>query len=293
MLVNLELYRVFCEVARSGSFSKAAEALYITQPAVSQSVGQLERQLGRRLFTRGRRGVSLTPEGEMLYGHISSALGIIATGEEKLERMRHLQAGELSIGAGDTISEHYLLPHLERFHSLYPDIRLKVINRTSGQAIELLRSGAIDLALANLPLELSGIDVTECMEVHDIFVASVRKFPHLRGRTLEHWELAQSHLVMLERLSSSRRYVDSFFLSGGVRLEPEIELGAHDLLLEFARIGLGVACVIEEFSSDYLESGELFALKLKNPVPSRSIGLCSLAGMLPSFAAERFKEMLT
>ncbi|WP_312642049.1 LysR family transcriptional regulator [Hydrogenoanaerobacterium sp.] len=291
MFINLELYRVFREVAGSGSFSQAARSLFITQSAVSQSVQQLERQLGRKLFTRSRRGVTLTPEGTMLYEHVSSALSIIASGEEKLERMRHLQAGELSIGAGDTISEHYLLPYLEQFHNLYPEIRLKVINRTSGQALALLKSGSIDLAFANLPLDEPDITVRKCMEVNDVFVAS-DKFSHFKGRTLESWELAQCHLIMLERLSNSRRFVDNFFLQNGVQLEPEIELGAHDLLLEFARIGLGISCVIEEFSTEYLQSGELFLLKLKKPVPPRSIGLCSLAGVSPSFAAERFMQLL-
>jgi len=291
MLINLELYRVFREVASCGSFSQAARTLFITQSAVSQSVQQLERQLERKLFTRSSRGVTLTPEGKMLYEHITSALNIITSGEEKLERMRHLQAGELSIGAGDTISEHYLLPYLEQFHSKYPEIRLKVINRTSGQALDLLKTGAIDLAFANLPLNEPEITVKECIQVHDVFVAS-EKFNHFKGRTLESWELAKCHLIMLERLSNSRRYVDNFFLQTGVPLEPEIELGAHDLLLEFARIGLGISCVIEEFSSEYLQSGNLFVLKLKKPVPPRSIGLCSLAGVSPSFAAERFMQLI-
>lgn len=291
MLVHLELYRVFREVALCGSFSQAARALFLTQSAVSQSIQQLERQLGRQLFTRGRRGVTLTPEGAMLYEHISVALETIATGEERLEKMRRLRAGELSIGAGDTISEHFLLPFLEQFHSLYPEIRLRVVNRTSGQAVELLKAGKIDLAFANLPLEEPELDVLECLLVHDIFVAS-KKFAHLGGRALEAAELAQSHLIMLETLSNSRRYVDGFFLQQGVRLEPEIELGAHDLLLEFARIGLGISCVIAEFCTGYLQSGELFALELKTPVPPRFIGLCRLTGVPPSFAAEAFITLL-
>lgn len=292
MLINLELYRVFREVALSGSFSHAAQQLFITQSAVSQSVAQLERQLDRRLFTRSRRGVVLTPEGKVLYEHISTALNAITLGEEKLARMRHLQEGELSIGAGDTISEHYLLPYLEQFHSRHPQVRLKVVNRTSGQAVALLKSGAIDLAFVNLPLDEPELAITECMQVHDIFVAS-QKFAQFAGRKLAAAELAGCCLIMLETLSNSRRYVDDFFLRQGVRLNPEIELGAHDLLLDFARIGLGIACVTQEFSAAYLQNGSLFALALKTPIPARSIGLCSLANATPSFAAEAFVQICT
>lgn len=295
MMVNLELYRVFREVADCGSFSRAAQSLFITQSAVSQSVAQLERQLDRRLFTRNRRGVSLTPEGAMLYEHIVNGLSAISLGEEKLSRMRHLQEGDLSIGAGDTISEHYLLPYLEQFHASYPEIRLKVINRTSGQAAALVKSGAVDLAFVNLPLEEPTCSIVECMSVHDIFVASASspKFAPLKGRVLEMHELMNCHLIMLEKLSNSRLYVDDFFLRQGVLLSPEIELGAHDLLLEFARIGLGVSCVTQEFSSAYLQSGSLFALTLQTPIPPRSIGLCSLADAPFSFAAERFVQICT
>lgn len=291
MQVNLELYRVFKAVASAGSFSRAANELFITQSAVSQSIIQLEGGLGQRLFTRGRGGASLTPAGATLLEHVTTALGLIAAGEERIEKLRRLQEGELSIGASDTISEHYLLPYLETFHNNCPKIKIRVINRTSMQAVALLKSGRIDLALVNLPLQEQELSVTECLRVNDIFVAS-QKYAYLRQRPQTPAELAKSHLIMLETLSNSRLYVDAFFLKQGVRLEPEIELGAHDLLLEFARIGLGVACVTKQFCKKYLESGELFEVPLKAPVPPRYVGLCALAGVTPSPAAQAFTALL-
>ena len=290
-MVNLELYRVFCEVAESGSFSQAARQLYITQSAVSQAVRQLEEQLRRPLFVRGRRGAALTAEGRVLFESVSPALLAVRAGEERLERMRKLQEGALSIAANDTISAHFLLPVLERYHGLYPEVRLTVVNRTSGQAISLLKSGAADVALANLPVPDDEVDAAPCMTVHDVFVAGGR-FSQLRGKPLSHAQLAESHLVMLERLSNSRCYVDAFFAENGVRLKPEIELGAHDLLLQFADIGLGVACVIREFSQEWLASGRLVEVELAHPVPPRAVGLCTLRGMPQSSAAQRFIELL-
>lgn len=290
-MVNLELYHIFCQVAITGSFSQAARELFITQSAVSQSVKQLESQLHRPLFLRGRQGAALTAEGKMLYEHISPALGLIRTGEEKLERMRQLEEGELSIAANDTISEHYLLPLLERYHSLYPDVRIRVVNRTSGQALELVKSGAADLAFVNLPLTDNDIETLPCMPAHDIFVAS-EKYSQLKGQILSPAELSQCHLVMLETRSNSRCYVDEFFLKKGARLTPDIELGAHDLLLEFAGIGLGIACVIQEFSENWLKDGRLFQLTLSHPVPPRAIGLCTLKGVTSSFAAAQFIKLL-
>ncbi|MEG0457062.1 MAG: LysR family transcriptional regulator, partial [Oscillospiraceae bacterium] len=126
---NLELYKVFKTVADTKSFSAAAKKLYITQPAISQGIKQLENDANTTLFIRNSKGVTLTAEGEMLYGYVSSAFDLLSTGEERLIKMKKLLDGELKIGAGDTISEHFILPILEKFHNLYPNIKIQLINR--------------------------------------------------------------------------------------------------------------------------------------------------------------------
>ena len=293
-MAQLDLYRVFRQVAQSGSFSAAAQQLYISQPAVSQAMSQLEQSLGHPLLIRGRRGVTLTPEGKLLLGYEDAGLDMLAAGEERLLRLRELEDGELSIGASDAVSAHYLLPVLAQFQAQYPGVSLQVWNRTTREAIHLLRSGRVDMAFVNRPCQGEGLEITPCFAVHDIFVASPTspQYSRLRHNALTPAELAQCRLVMLERQSQSRLYVDDFFLKKGVHLLPEIELGAHDLLLQFAQVGLGVACVIQEFSRSKLDSGELFQLPLVEPVPARSVGLCTIKGHPVSAAAERFVDMV-
>jgi len=150
-MVKLDLYRVFCEVAKSQSFSKAAVALYMTQPAVSQAIMQLERELEMRLFTRTPKGVVLTNEGKLLFEYISSAMNLINTGEKKLAEIKNLMAGELRIGVGDTISRYFLLPYLEKFHNLHSNIKLKIFNGTTIELCAMLKSGEIDIEICNLP----------------------------------------------------------------------------------------------------------------------------------------------
>ena len=113
MSVKLELYRVFKEVAEAGNITAAAQALYISQSAVSQSIKQLEGELQTRLFARNSRGVALTPDGRMLYEYVRSAIGLLETGEEKLSQSRELQMGHLTIGASDTVTSQFLLPYLD------------------------------------------------------------------------------------------------------------------------------------------------------------------------------------
>ena len=131
MAVKLELYRVFHEVARMGNISAAAQNLFISQSAVSQSIKQLEEQLQVRLFSRSTKGVYLTSEGKLLQEYISHALGLIQSGEEKLAQSRQLLTGELIIGASDTVTKTYLLSRLEAFHRDYPDIRIRTRRSTT------------------------------------------------------------------------------------------------------------------------------------------------------------------
>lgn len=291
MTPKLELYRVFCQVAQSLSFSKAAHQLYLSQPAVSQAVRQLEEQLGTQLFAREARGVSLTSQGKLLYEYASSALGLIATVEEKLVGLSDLSQGELRVGAGDAITKHLLLPALEEFHGKYPQVRLSILNRTSLESIELLQSGVIDIAFVNLPLSGEKITVHQTFQVQDIFVAGA-KFTHLQRAPLSLEELAAQPLIMLERKSNTRGYIEKFFLNQGVSISPEIAVASYSLLLELAKINLGVSCVIRSFAQEYLESGQLFEIPLQTPFPLRSIGMVSLKNVSLIPAAQQLLEIL-
>ena len=288
---NLEQYKIFAAVARTRSFSGAAKQLYISQPAVSQSVKSLEEELGFQLFLRTPKGVKLTSEGEMLYGYIHSAFNLIASGEDRLEGMRRMQAGELRIGAGDTLTKYILIDCLHRFHSRYPDIRLSVVNRTTPQTLQMLKAGELDLAVCNLPVDCEGVESAPCMRVQDVFVAGTR-FGHLFGRRVPLAELARQPLIMLESASNSRQFVERFFTGQGVLLTPEIELGAYDLLFDFAGIGLGVSCVIEEFSRELIDRHGLCRVQLAKKLPARDVGICRLSGIPLSIPAQKFADML-
>jgi len=273
MNYRIEQYRIFNVVAKSQSFSKAAEKLFMTQSAVSQAIKQLESSIDMILFKRTSKGVELTEAGNILYKYTSSAMELLETGLLKVESLKTLDEGELKIGASDTISTHFLLPRLEMFHKLYPNIKIKIINRVTNETIDLLKSGKIDIAFGNLPIYDDSIEVIECMTVHDTFVAG-NDFKEYRKKVFSHEDIANLPLILLENKSNSRKYVDKFFLESGQVLTPSIELGAHELLLQLAKINLGVSCVVREFSEEYLKNNFVFELKQKNPIPERSIGYC-------------------
>lgn len=273
MNFRIEQYRIFNVVAKSESFSKAAKELFMTQSAVSQAIKQLETSIDMTLFKRTSKGAQLTDAGNILYKYTSSAMELLETGLLRVEALKTLDDGELKIGASDTISTHFLLPRLEMFHKLYPNIKIKIINRVTSETIDLLKSGKIDIAFGNLPIEDESLEVIECMTVHDTFVAG-NDYKKYMKKVFSREDISNLPLILLENKSNSRKYVDKVFLESGQALTPSIELGAHELLLQLAKINLGISCVVREFSEEYLKNNFVFELKQKNPIPERAIGYC-------------------
>ncbi|WP_159887763.1 LysR family transcriptional regulator [Paenibacillus puerhi] len=289
MIGKLDLYRIFNVVSRNKSFSKAAQELYMTQSAVSQAILKLEKELGIQLFYRTSKGVVLTVEGSLLNEHVNSALGIIHVAENKIVEFKTLMTGQLRIGVGDTISRYFLLPYLEEFHIAYPGIKLNIINGTTIEICEFIKSGKADVGICNLPIQEENLQVIPCKEIQDIFVCG-DKYKHLTEEPVRLEDLMGMPLIFLEKKSNSRMFVENFFKKRGFHISPVFELGSHDLVLEFTKINLGISCVIKEFSQDYLEREDLYEMRLEENIPKRHIGVCYLKNVPLSHAAKKFVE---
>ena len=292
MNIKLEQYKVFYTAAQCGSFSEAAKKLFITQSAVSQQIRSLELELGVSLFARGRKGAQVTTQGELLLHYAERAITEIENAENLFERMKSLDEGSLRIGSGDTITRHFLLSKLEQFHNKYPGIKIEIVNRVTDETLEKLNSGTVDIAFVSLPVDADAyrnVEIRETDALHDIFIAG-NKYQHLLNKKLTLNEIASLPLVMLEPKSNTRKATDAFFSNNGITLNPEFELGSHDLLLDFAKNNLGIACVTEEFSGDLAEKG-IFKLHTELELPTRSIGICTLKNVAPSPAVIKLIEM--
>ncbi|MBQ6855501.1 MAG: LysR family transcriptional regulator, partial [Lachnospiraceae bacterium] len=263
--------------------------LYISQPAISQCINQLENDLHVQLFVRTRKGVSLTNEGKLLYQKVEHALNMLEQGERQLDRLRHLESGELKIAAGDTITTHFLLKYLEEFHASYPDIRIEMANSYSSQMLSLVKEGKADLAFVNMPLSDEELVIEPCFEIEDVFVCG----PEFEKKPSYTWdEVSALPLILLEKNSSSRRFLENNFNGKNLSLNPQIEVAVHDLLIRFASIHLGIACVIEQFSRDELQKGIIQKIHLDPPLPKRSIGCAYLRNAPLSYAAKAFMDLI-
>ncbi len=293
MSENFEYYKVFYYAARFGSLTMAGTELSISQPAVSQALKQLESALKVKLFVRSARGIRLTPEGEILYGHVKAGYEQILLGEKKLSSMLRLDYGELRIGASDMTLKFYLLPLLEEYHEKFPGIKVTVTNAPTPETLDLLRQGKIDFGAVSMPFQAGGeLFVTPVKEIEDVFVAG-RRFTQYKNHMLDLQELERLPVISLEGKTSTRSYLDGFLGKSGIRLCPEFELATSDMIVQFALRGLGIGSVVKDFAAEYLEDGRLFELRFNKIIPKRQICVVRNGRTPVSRAAGEFLRTVT
>lgn len=294
MLPSLELYSTFADLAGYQSLSTAAKAMHISQPALSVKVAELERSLGVKLIFRTNRGFTLTGEGQALLEHLRLGFSQIEAGENRLKEIAGLESGLMRVGASDMTLRFFLLDHLEVFRREHPGVKLAVTNAPTPQTLAALKNGLIDFCVISEPIDQADTRELEFLPVRtiqDVFVCTERYTELLSGE-IGIAELSQAPLVLLGRETSTRRYIDRFFAPDS--LCADIELATSDLLLEFARRGIGVACIVEDFAKADLESGRLLRIHLKKELPPRSFLLAYSKKLpLPSAASQLIDQIIS
>lgn len=285
---NLSLYKIFLTTAECGNISAAARKLYISQPAVSKAISRLESNLNISLFARMPKGVVLTQEGCILYDKVKSAFDSIESGEDLIKNISEGEGGQLRIGASSTLIKHVLLPYLREFRETFPQIHLTVESQSTSKTLALLENGKIDIGLIGMTnetrLPASNIKYTQIAEIEDIFVASSSYIAEYGEKDI----LKRCTLLMLDEENLTRQYIDHYLLTNNIDSTRIIEATSMDLLVDFAQIGLGVACVIKQFITDELSNGTLSEVNTKIRIPKRSVGFVYSPEAMPSQSARRF-----
>lgn len=286
---NLSSYRIFYVVANTGNISKAARELYISQPAISKAIQKLEDSLGCRLFSRSSKGVRLTEEGALFYEHVKSAFDTLTIGEEKLKQFLALGVGHLRIGVSTTLCKYVLLPYLREFIHKHPHIRISISCQPTNETLRMLEANQIDIGLIGKPADMKQMHFDFVEEIEDIFVSTGEYIHNLLLRGVEPDKIFEnSTLMLLDQNNLSRQYIDQYFLLHQVTVSDMIEVSNMDLLIDFAKIGVGVACVIKRFVEAELSEGTLIELTPASPVPKREIGFVYASHHAKSQAMEAF-----
>ena len=298
---NLNQYKIFYSVAQHGNISHAAEKLYISQPAISKAITKLEESLKITLFTRNPRGVILTNEGQILFEQLKIAFDAIDIGEEKINNINKLGIGHIKIGASATLSKYILLPYLKEFIQKYPHIKISIECQSSYHTLKLLESNKIDIALIVKPETEKNVEFYSVGKYEDIFIATQTYLDNLNLREnnldydvkgFEQDLFKSANLMLLDEENVTRMYVDSYFKSNNIEVKQILEVNNMDLLIEFARIGLGIACVIKEFVNDDLKNKTVVEIPLTQPFKKRSVGFACLKNVELSNSVKSFVEYI-
>lgn len=265
---NLTRYRIFLSVAENKSISRAAAQLYLSQPAVSVAVKKLEESLDTTLFIRRSKGVELTEKGRILRDSVRQAFALLSDTEKSLKFPD--DTGSLRIASSNVLCKFFLMPYLKAFTGQFPNTELSITCTSSARACALLDECSIDLALAAKP-ELPGTAVFHSLGAIDyIFVCAPACRQKLHCRDEEIFKYGK--IMLLDRDNISRRHINAYCARNGLSPMHLLEVNEMDLLIEFARMGIGISCVVKQFIEDDLRSGALTEIRLPDPVPPREIG---------------------
>ena len=237
---NLSKYKVFLCVAECGSISQSAEQLYISQPAVSMTIKKLEESLGTTLFLRKPRGVVLT------------------------------ENGRLRIAASNVLCKYLLMPYLQKFTEKYPFTDVSITCTSSANAHKMLEECKIDVALMAKPDNISGLEYYPLGAIQDTFVCTPSYLKRLNCNGFEIFE--RGNIMLLNKDNVSRMHINNYYAENNINPTHILEVNDMDMLIEFAKIGIGVSCVVKQFVKNELSNGSLIEINLPNAIPPRETG---------------------
>jgi len=275
-------------VARDGSFSRAAEQLYVSQPAISKHVASLEAEVGAQLVVRNRRGASLTPAGELLADYVLRAEALLANARRALAAGGDAQVGTLALAASGIPGTYLLPPVLARFHEQHPAVELDFRLSTSGGALDLVRAHEVELALVGgmtVPPELESEPLAED-EVVLVGPAS------LGGRRLRVKDLAERTWISREEGSATRQAVESARWQIGLRSVRVLELPSWESVKLAVASGAGIAAISRFALNSELETGALAILDVPRWRLQRTIAVLTARDVPLTPPAESFLELL-
>lgn len=293
MEINYESYKIFYTVAIYGSISKAADALYISQPAITKCIQKLESELEITLFNRSPKGVTLTENGKIFFDFIKNGVESFMNGEHKLTSLKNLDSGVIKIGASATVTKYFLLPFIEKFHELYPNIDISITNHLTHTLISLLKKGSLDLLIVNLPTENdSTLKITPCCTLHDCFAGNFNYTNQIKKK-ISIKELIENYPIITQKEpSNTRNFLNSIMIKNNIDFHPKFEIVSYGLVKDFGKIGMGISYITKEFATDELENKLLFEIPIKEKIPERALGLVLPKNTITSFATQKLIDLI-
>lgn len=292
MQISYDHYRIFYYVARYHSITAAAKALMSNQPNVTRTIKTMEKNLGCTLFVRSRNGTTLTVEGERLYEHVKVAFEQLEAGERELSVENSLQNSVISVGMSEVALHCVMLPVLEKYHRMYPGVRIRLRNHTTLRALAALKKGTVDFAVTTVSgEENSDFSYKHIKTIKDIAVYNPDFFRLPKdGLTLK--EIVDYPLISLGKQTGTYEFYSRIFESEGLNYESDIEVETADQIIPLVKAGLGIGLVPKVFYEKDSEKNRLAVLKIKEKIPERSVCFVKRKNERLGAAAEELERLL-
>lgn len=281
----------FLEVAQLGNFSRAAEKVLRSQPAVSAQIRQLEEEYGTKLFDRTKKSVTLTPAGELLLDYVRRLLALRQESLQAVADSGSETRGILSIGANETTFLYVLPELLSRYHRTYPQVRITVYRNFSHKVLQKVEDDELELGVVTLPLRSTSLSAISIFRDPLVWIVSSDSPLAKKGSvTLD--ELADQDLI-LHKMGSLRRLMEKQLRPFKSLLQVTMELTSAEMVKKFVAAGLGVSMISESFVQEELREGTIKILHTDGEQSYRELGVVHHEGRSLSRAAQAFLEMAT
>lgn len=290
MNTDYNLYKIFLYLFEERSISKTANRLYVSQPAISYSLKELESQLGYTLFYRNSKGIEPTLEAKELYSYISTAFNILNDAEEHLKNLNNLNIGCIRVGTTAQIGVFYLSKYIAEFRKLYPGIKFEIICKSTADMVEMLETRKLDIIVDTLPIN-SKKNVTKVTlsKLHNCFAYNKKTMNDVRVKSVE--DLENYPLILPSETSSIRLKLDEYMESQNIKLNSVLESSATEIMLEMVRNGSGIGYFVENVIDSQSDKSDFQVLSFDNSLPAVDVCCVYIADFL-TMATGKFIDIL-
>lgn len=291
--MDLNLYRIFLEVAKTGSISKAASSLFVSQPSISYSIKMLEEELKCKLFNRTAKGTELTIDGEKLLFYVEGAFNMINAGCKTVKDSENMISGEIRVGVPTHIGIFLLSKYIQKFIEKYPGIKFTIVNRATSEMVDMLEKRNLDFIVDSYPIDSNGKDIVlyKLIEVSNCFVGN-EKYKNIVNEGIINIEDIQKYPLLLPpKITSTRKALESKLKDRIDNLEAIIDVPTTEVMLELVKKGLGIGYFTKESVQKYIDSGRLYEIPVDVELPKTDICIAYVDNFLAN-APKKFIEML-
>ena len=292
MAINFEYYKVFYYVAKYKKISLAAEKLYISQPAVTQTIKKLEEQMGGNLLVRTPKGIELSETGKMLYELINESVEVLDNAEYMFSKYKNLEEGSIRIRSGGNATKHILYNALEKFGTDYPNLKVKIETGAVKESIKMLEIGEIDMVVTHYPIDIeyNNLQVVECGKKEYIFAMS-KKYAEDNKVNIKEIEDFNKYSLIVPKMNSAMGNIFEKKFKGKIT-NFHYEITTEQIKKELIMKNMGIGFLIKDEIKEELENGQAIEIKLKDLNCDISFCVITLKNDLLGFATKKLIEYI-